>query len=263
MLRKKIKRKSNVKLIESAENKDMKGLHDPNVERDIVDLMKNYLKGDCWKDFLANIPFLLYLFIEGVPTELSEIEEKNNDWMLNLVMALKIFRLSHADEIADAITRLMDLLSEIFWRKKFLFYNMLRWILAAVKFLLAVHYFACGWILIHRMKQQFGWVLFPFNFGTADWEDYVESFYLITTTITTVGYGDFKGFLDTDGMWLPEMLYLYFVTLFGIILFSLVTREIFTYEHLLTVEEMVNVNCKNLEDYLNDVSRVQKHRALD
>ena len=106
LLRKKSKkRKSNVKLIEAAENKDTNGLHDPNVERDIVDLMMNYLKGDCWKDFLANIPFLLYLFIEGVPTELSAIEEKNNDWMLNLVMALKILRLSHADEIADAITR--------------------------------------------------------------------------------------------------------------------------------------------------------------
>ena len=233
------------------------------MERDIVVLMRSYLKGDCWKDFVANIPFLLYLAINGVPTEKEELEEKNNDWVLNLVMALKILRLSHADEIADAITRLMDLLSEIFWRRKFLFYNMLRWILAGVKFLLAVHYFACGWILIHRMKQQFGWVLFPFNFGTADWEDYVESFYLITTTITTVGYGDFKGFLDTDGSWLPEMLYLYFVTLFGIILFSSVTREIFTYQQLLTVEEMVKVNCKNLEDYLNDVSRVHSHKALD
>ena len=79
---------------------------------------------------------------------------------------------------------------------------------------------------------------------------------MITTTITTVGYGDFKGFLDTDGSWLPEMLYLYFVTLFGNLMFSLVVREIFTYQHLPTVEEMVKVNCKNLEDYLNDVSRV-------
>ena len=116
MLRKKKKRKSNLKLIENAGNKELKGLHDPNVERDIVVLMKNYLKGDCWKDFIANIPFLLYLFIEGIPKELSEIEAKNNDWVLNLVMALKIFRLSHADEIADAITRLMELLSDIFWR---------------------------------------------------------------------------------------------------------------------------------------------------
>lgn len=169
LLRKKKKRKSNVKLIESAEIKDLKGLNDPYVERDIVDLMKNYIQGDCWKDLLANIPFLLYWFIEGIPTELSAIEERNNDWGLNLVMALKIFRLSHADEIADAITRLMDWLSDIFWRQKFMFYNMLNWILAAVKFLLVVHYFACGWVLIHRMKQQFGWVLFPFNYGNADY----------------------------------------------------------------------------------------------
>ena len=86
---------------------------------------------------------------------------------------------------------------------------------------------------------------------------------MITTTITSVGYGDFKGFLDTDGSWAPEMLYLYFVTLFGIILFSSVTREIFTYEKLPTVEEMVQSNCKALEDYLNEISRVRKFKALD
>ena len=57
----------------------------------------------------------------------------------------------------------------------------------------------------------------------------------MTTTITTVGYGDFKGFHDSSGNWLPEMIYLYFVTLLGIIMFSTVTREIFVYKKLLTV----------------------------
>ena len=58
----------------------------------------------------------------------------------------------------------------------------------------------------------------------------------MTTTITTVGYGDYKGRYDDESeKWTYQMLYLYFVTLFGIILFSLVTREIFNYNSLMTV----------------------------
>ena len=136
--------------------------------------------------------------------------------------------------MTDAISREMESLSELFWRKTFLFENLLKWILTGIKFILAVHYFACGWIMIHRFKSYLGYNLIDFSYN-FDIYDYTESVYLITTTITTVGYGDFKAFHDPSGHWLPEMLYLYFVTLFGIIIFSSVTREIFVYKKLLTV----------------------------
>ena len=136
--------------------------------------------------------------------------------------------------MTDAITRLMESLSDYFWRKKFLFENLLKWTLTGIKFILVLHYFACGWILIHRIKFEKGYRLIEFTYN-FDVYDYVESVYLMTTTITTVGYGDFKAFQDGTGHWLPEMLYLYFVTLFGIIMFSSVTREIFIYKKLKTV----------------------------
>ena len=44
---------------------------------------------------------------------------------------------------------------------------------------------------------------------------YFEAFYLITTTITTIGYGDYSAFDPEEAVWIPEMLYLYFVTLMG------------------------------------------------
>lgn len=67
-------------------------------------------------------------------------------------------------------------------------------------------------------------------------EMYVDGLYLMTTTITTVGYGDFKGFNDTDGEWIREMVYLIFVTVIGIVLFSIITNEIFTYQYPITVK---------------------------
>ena len=63
---------------------------------------------------------------------------------------------------------------------------------------------------------------------------YVDSVYLVTTTITTVGYGDFKAYNTNDPDWAIEMVYLYVVTLAGITLFSAVTNQIFTYRKLLT-----------------------------
>ena len=56
------------------------------------------------------------------------------------------------------------------------------------------------------------------------------------TTISTVGYGDIKGFTDTDGAWAIEMSYLLLIMLSGIMLFSYVSRQIFAYKTLLTVQ---------------------------
>ena len=58
---------------------------------------------------------------------------------------------------------------------------------------------------------------------------YFESVYAMTTSITTVGYGDYKGYNDNGKGWSIEMGYLILVIIFGIILFSSVTNEIFNY----------------------------------
>ena len=54
--------------------------------------------------------------------------------------------------------------------------------------------------------------------------DYTESVYFITTTISTVGYGDFKGFVDGTGDWALEEGYLCIVIFSGIMLFASVTK---------------------------------------
>ena len=91
---------------------------------------------------------------------------------------------------------------------------------------------------------------------------YIESFYLITTTITTVGFGDYKAFNDEDPVWASEMCYLFIVTLAGIILFSLVTNEIFSYKKIKTVNEIVTQTVSSMEEYLYEVSRVMPEEFL-
>ena len=92
---------------------------------------------------------------------------------------------------------------------------------------------------------------------------YVDGLYLMTTTITTVGYGDFKGFNDTDGEWIREMVYLIFVTVIGIVLFSIITNEIFTYQYPITVKQIVSQKHKDMELYMWTLSAVRKGKALE
>ena len=86
---------------------------------------------------------------------------------------------------------------------------------------------------------------------------YVEAVYFMTTTITTVGYGsqNYKGFIGIEELWDSEMLYLSCVIFAGIVLFSTVTHEIFSYKHLRTLNEIVKERVDEMEVYLYDISR--------
>ena len=154
-------------------------------------------------------------------------------------MAFKILRLAHLDEVQDAFCRLFDMLGDIFYLNKYMFENVLSWFLTGLKFLLCIHYLACGWVIINLVKDEQGVKKVEF-IETTVLNRYFESFYLITTTITSVGYGDYKAFNDTEPVWVAEMCYLYFTTLVGTLLFSTVTNQIFNFQKIKTVNQIVN-----------------------
>lgn len=91
---------------------------------------------------------------------------------------------------------------------------------------------------------------------------YFETVYLMTSTISTVGFGDLKGFNSTEPIWAPEMVYLFFVTLLGIILFSTVTNEIFNYRELKTLKAIISERMSETEQYLWCISRVIKTKSM-
>jgi len=114
--------------------------------------------------------------------------------------------------------------------------NIYSMIIVVLKFLMFIHFYACGWLLIHHFKDDNGFPHVEFSEGDKELlAQYVDSVYLMTTTITTVGYGDFNGFPDTEGHWSAEMVYLIFITITGLLIFSLLVEEIFTYKELQTV----------------------------
>ena len=76
-----------------------------------------------------------------------------------------------------------------------MFENVLSWTMATAKLVISVHYFTCGWIAIYQTQRTEREKFFSddSNMGVI----YVESFYFMTATISTVGFGDFYVF-DLD-----------------------------------------------------------------
>lgn len=91
---------------------------------------------------------------------------------------------------------------------------------------------------------------------------YFETVYLMTSTISTVGFGDLKGYNGPEPIWAEEMIYLFCVTLLGIILFSSVTNEIFNYRKLKTLKKLIHDRQSETEQYLWDISRVIKTKSI-
>ena len=144
--------------------------------------------------------------------------------------------------------------------------NLLSWSLASLKLIVFMHYFTCGWLFINTKKLQYGVTNFhPFSDQESYRVRYFESWYLISTTISTVGYGDVSGFnnseLDSD--WSVEMLYLHVVIIAGIILFSLVTSEIFSYKKMLKLSEIMRIKSQQMEILMYDISLRNKKEVLD
>ena len=137
-------------------NKGKKDLTDPLLQRDIRVLAVRYFKREAWFDIFANFPIIVYLIVNGYPQSEEEIDNLSTDVVFISCMALKTLRLYHVKEVTDAFRRLIDKLADIFYLKRYLFVNFQSWTLASIKFLMTVHYFSCGWILIANIKTRMG-----------------------------------------------------------------------------------------------------------
>ena len=225
--------------------KEAHGLDDPKYERNWKELFKNYFMRDAWIDILANIPIVLYFIVWGYPTTEEEVYEFDDYKLFWLCMGLKTLRLFHIDETIDVLKRIIEKLADIFYLYRYFFENLLSWALAGMLLFMSMHYMACIWILISIMKEVRGMDYSEFTDNKL-MTVYVDALYTMTTTISTVGYGDFKGFYDNEAGWTIEMTYLIFAIIFGIVLFSSITNEIFNYKSLKTEIEIAKKEGKEL-----------------
>lgn len=241
----------------------MSGLDDPVFERDPVVLLKTYFKGLLIPDFLANIPIFMFEMFTGFLNSQEDIDRLAEESIFyNAFMIMKLLRFARIKQVTLSLVRVKNILSDIFYMHRYLFDNLLSWVLAALKLVLSVHIFACIWIII--ASKEGGILEISGEKDGSIWDRYVTCWYMMTTTITTVGYGHttYKGFIDESGSWAGEMVFLAHLQFIGIVLFSSVTREIFSYKHLKTVGEIVQERVDDMEKYLFNISSIMKPKQL-
>ena len=79
---------------------------------------------------------------------------------------------------------------------------------------------------------------------------YIEAFYFVVMTQTTVGYGIIYSQLTVG-----EMFYMMWVQFFGLALFSTITSEVFDYKTEVSVDKMIEKQSGEMEDLLFKLSR--------
>ena len=241
-------------------------IDDPTLYRDIYYIFGKYAKRQMIIDLAANLPIFIYTLMEIQP-------KYDQDWHISDIYEQKTFiicfnlvhlRLYHFRKVFNVIQTIFDELAEVFYTYKFTLSNIFSWTVAGTSLVVFLHYFACGWTYIANRKKMIGYNHYH-DFG--DWESfvrrYVDSWYLMTTTISTVGYGDFKGYYDNDGHWAQEMTYLIIVILAGLNLFSLITNEIFSYKTMKTVGEMMREKAQEMEIFMYDISLLRKDKVIE
>ena len=73
-----------------------------------------------------------------------------------ICMALKTLRIFHLSEIVTFLEHVKDFLCDIFITQRILLSNLLNWFKASLKLIMAMHYFACIWVLIAKLKESAG-----------------------------------------------------------------------------------------------------------
>lgn len=238
-------------------------IDDPTLHRDCCYLLGNYFKRDGIFDLLANLPLLLYTAIMIYGKDDWHIWDVYETWQFQWCYNLVFLRLYNVKRVATSLYIIFEDLQEVFYTYRYSLSNICQWTISALYLVGFIHYFACGWIYVANRKKMIGYGHFH---EFSDWESffirYAESWYTMTTTISTVGYGDYKGYYDDDGHWAVEMTYLYFVIITGLILFSLVTEMIFSYKSMLTLQDIMTSKAKGMEIFMYEVSLRRKDKVM-
>lgn len=119
-------------------------------------ISKKYLKREAIYDILGNLPILFYSFNVEFPSNEEQLEMISQDIVYKICWLCKFLRILHAQQVTQTLRRLIDHLSSIFYLQTYLFHNLLNWMLAAFKLIVGIHYFACGWVVISKMKEEAG-----------------------------------------------------------------------------------------------------------
>ncbi len=161
-----------------------------------AEIRKHYLKTWFIVDLPAFFPFELIpvMIFGGIPSDPFWFQVYIALQALTLIKLVKAMRLF--GEIAEALRlppAVHRLASFLYW------------------FIQTIHIMALGWILIGAGES-----------NRPDFDQYLRAFYWVTTTIATIGYGDYYPNHDSNG----QIMYTIVVQLFGVGMYTYVIANV-------------------------------------
>ena len=132
------------------------------------------------------------------------------------------------------LKQVADLLQEkIFYTRMIQVENLTGYIRSVGSFTIMVHVFACMWIYVGALDGQ--WMSEEEKLFEDKGRTYANSLYFITTTMTSVGYGDINGF----DQHVNTLLVIIFTQIFGILGFTIVKMFVFSAYKEPTLQEIL------------------------
>ena len=184
-----------------------------------------------------------------------------------IMLYLKLFKFFLIPRIYDFTKTLQSLIAKRFYMKRHLINNIFLWTRTLITLYLLIHLFAC--IIIYEREYYYNkddkeWKTHEFE-GDVERIDeklmanlYCEMVYFVTTTLTTVGYGDDSALPDTISRLLMSVL-----QACGLLAFSLISNNVFSYESVASVTRQISERQESTKDFLNDLALSVKGKFLD
>ena len=86
---------------------------------------------------------------------------------------------------------------------------------------------------------------------------YVNAIYFVTTTATTIGYGDIHGQLES------EKVFIILLEFVGICIFSTITGNIRRLKRSSNMQKIVQDRINKVKQFINEIDKVLKHKPLE
>ena len=198
-------------------------LDHPVYETRFTHIASRYLKTYFVFEFLACAPILIYETIFRFTIDYDDVKKYHVDSLLyHIFFFMKIFKLLAAPKVAETFAMTVGALKDFFYMHRTLINGIHRMVHVILKTGLISHIMVCIWL---RLSLYFDEQYFLESENSYDNLDIIEleskimiyyttQLYFIVTTVTTVGYGDYKPFTSVG------RLYIMLVQFFGIIIFT-------------------------------------------
>lgn len=162
--------------------------------------------------------------------------------------------------IIKSISSIEDTLKNRYLSKAYLIENFFSLLLTLNMMVMMFHWLACIFIAIGEYDdpdEDFSWIkVLGYHPIQDKHEVYVNSFYFVVSTATTVGYGDVLSTVWT------EKFYVSFLEFIGICVFSIISNKVISLKKEDKINDKVEEVMKEIMDYIYLIDKVRPEVSL-